>query len=113
MASRGCGSSSEQEARPGSQASERAPGKGPRVHPDEAEAPAALCGGACWENHLAIGQRRCCRAGSGTRQPRVLNCATAPPEDTCNVWGHLAVKAGGRGSWWVEARDAVKTSNKP
>ena len=43
-----------------------------------------------------------------TRQPRVLNCATAPPEDMCNVWGYLAVEAGGRGSWWVEARDAVK-----
>lgn len=51
-----------------------------------------------------IGQRRCCRAGS----PEVLNCATVPPGDTCNILRHLVVTAGGRGSWWVEARDAVK-----
>ena len=70
----------------------------------EAEAPAGLCGGAHWENHLAIWQRRCCRAGS----PEVLNCATVPPGDMFNILRHLVVTAGGRGSWWVEARDAVQ-----
>lgn len=88
-----------------SRASEKAPGKDPSVHPEQGgEAPAGLCSGAHWENHLGIGQRRCRRAGS----PEVLNCAAVPPGDTCDIWRHLVVTAGGRGSWWVEARDAVK-----
>lgn len=60
-----------------------------------------------------LGREDAAEQALGPGSPEFSTAQLRPQEDTCNVCGHLAVKAGGRGSWWVEARDAVKTSNKP